>query len=144
MVMYSPNMGVYLGNIARYTIVAGPGIFSNKRKCCSLGGLAVKGWYMSLIYHYKYIVPLLLWLSRKQKKNWFLIQWHCCLGIQLKCKVVENIAMQLAFSFVLERIYWQIPITFQFKQIRIGSHIYFAPPPSPELSSTLMDVWINS
>ena len=45
---------IYLGEITRYTIFAS--IFANKNKCCTLRGLAVKGWHTLVTNHYKYIV----------------------------------------------------------------------------------------
>ena len=54
MVMCSPKLWIYLGEIRRYTIVAW--IFTNENKYCTLGGLVVKEWYTLVIGHYKYII----------------------------------------------------------------------------------------
>ena len=52
--VFSQIMDLFGRNYKIYTIIAY--IFANENKCCALGGLPVKGLYMLVIGHYKYII----------------------------------------------------------------------------------------
>ena len=69
MVVYFPKIGIYLGEITRYTIVAW--IFANENKCHTLGRFVVKGWYTLVMGYYKYIVMSIM-------------QWHHYVGYHRK------------------------------------------------------------